>query len=251
MDKKLISSIIIALPASVIFSQNIKTMKTIHSSVYNVRDFGAVGDGKILDHYAINKAIEACCNAGGGTVMLSAGTYLCGSIHLKSNINLCIDAGATILGAPAEMKVYDPAEPFPFKQYQDGGHTYFHNSLIWGENLKNVSITGRGMINGGGITGKDRDYFSDGAMQTGDKSIALKLCSNILIRDITIFHGGHFAILATGCDLLTMDNLTIDTNRDGIDIDCCTNTVFQIAGLILPEMMPFAQKARLRLIKKL
>ena len=225
MDKKLISSIIIALAASVIFSQNIKTMKTIHSSVYNVRDFGAVGDGKILDHYAINKAIEACCNAGGGTVMLSAGTYLCGSIHLKSNIILCIDAGATILGAPAEMKVYDPAEPFPFKQYQDGGHTYFHNSLIWGENLKNVSITGRGMINGGGITGKDRDYFSDGAMQTGDKSIALKLCSNILIRDITIFHGGHFAILATGCDLLTMDNLTIDTNRDGIDIDCCTNTV--------------------------
>ena len=195
------------------------------SSFFNVRDYGAKGDGKTLDHLAINKAIDACAKAGGGTVQLSAGTYLCGSIHLQSNIELKIDAGATILGAPEEMKAYDPAEPFPFKQYQDGGHTYFHNSLIWGENLKNVSITGRGMINGGGITGKDRDHFSDGAMQTGDKSIALKLCSNVLIRDITIFHGGHFAILATGCDLMTIDNLTIDTNRDGIDIDCCTNTV--------------------------
>ena len=195
------------------------------SSSFNVRDYGAKGDGKTLDHLAINKAIEACAKAGGGTVQLSAGTYLCGSIHLQSNVNLMIDAGATILGAPEEMKAYDPAESFPFKQYQDGGHTYFHNSLIWGENLKNVSITGRGMINGGGITGKDHDHFSDGAMQTGDKSIALKLCRNVLIRDITIFHGGHFAILATGCDLMTIDNLTIDTNRDGIDIDCCTNTV--------------------------
>jgi len=193
--------------------------------IYNVRNYGAKGDGKTLDHLAINKAIDACVVRGGGTVLLPTGTYLCGSIHLQSNVNLMIDVGATILGAPEEMKAYDPAEPFPFKQYQDGGHTYFHNSLIWGENLKNVSITGRGMINGGGITGKDRDHFSDGAMPTGDKSIALKLCSNVLIRDITIFHGGHFAILATGCDLMTIDNLTIDTNRDGIDIDCCTNTV--------------------------
>jgi len=199
--------------------------KTVIDGIYNVRNYGAKGDGKTLDHLAINKAIDACALSGGGTVLLPAGTYLCGSIHLQSNINLMIDAGATILGAQEEMKAYDPAEPFPFKQYQDGGHTYFHNSLIWGENLKNISITGRGMINGGGITGKDRDHFSDGAMQIGDKAIALKLCRNVLIRDITIFHGGHFAILATGCDLMTMDNLTIDTNRDGIDIDCCTNTV--------------------------
>jgi len=52
-----------------------------------------------------------------------------------------------------------------------------------------------------------------------------KLSSNILIRDVTIFLGGHFAILLTGCNMVTLDNLTIDTNRDGIDIDCCTNTM--------------------------
>ncbi len=59
----------------------------------------------------------------------------------------------------------------------------------------------------------------------GNKAIALKLCKNVLIRDITIYHGGHFAVLVTGCDNLTVDNVTMDTNRDGIDIDCCRNTV--------------------------
>ncbi len=198
------------------------------SGGFNVRDFGAYGDGTHLDHGAINKAIAACAQAGGGTVLVPAGIYLCGSIHLKSNINLLLDAGAVIMGAPSGMNAYDTAESFPYTQYQDGGHTFFHNSLIWGENLTNVSVTGRGRIDGGGLTSKDKEHLGDptgGAIETGDKAIALKLCRNVLIRDVTIFHGGHFAILATGCDLLTLDNLTIDTNRDGIDIDCCTNTV--------------------------
>lgn len=195
---------------------------------YNVMDFGAAGNGTHLDHIAINKAINACEKAGGGTVLLPAGIYLSGSIHLKSNINLMLDAGAVIKGAPASMNAYDAPEPFPDTAYQDGGHTYFHNSLIWGEGLHNVSITGRGMIDGGGVTSKDHERNGDptgGSIGTGDKAIALKLCSNVLIRDVTIFHGGHFAVLVTGCDLVTLDNLIIDTNRDGIDADCCTNTL--------------------------
>lgn len=195
---------------------------------YNVKAYGAKGDGRQLDHIAINKAITACAEAGGGTVYVPAGIYLSGSIHLKSNINLLIDAGATILGAPPELKAYDDAETFTGTAYQDGGHTYFHNSLIWGEHLSNVSITGRGRIDGGGLTSKDNEHNGDptgGAIGTGDKAIAIKLSANILIRDVTIFHGGHFAILLTGCNMVTLDNLTIDTNRDGIDIDCCTNTM--------------------------
>jgi polygalacturonase len=62
-------------------------------------------------------------------------------------------------------------------------------------------------------------------VRIGNKAIALKLCKNVVIRDITIFHGGHFAILVTGCDNLTIDGVTIDTNRDGMDIDCCRNTI--------------------------
>ena len=206
---------------------------------FNVRDFGAVGDGRNLDSPAINKAVDAAAAAGGGTVLVPAGTYLSGSIRLKSNIRLLVDAGATILGAPQSMNVYDETEPYTLGGYQDGGHCYFHNSLIWGENLTNVFITGSGLINGGGLVREDRildrmvgfNKFDPPVtnaappVRLGNKAIALKLCRNVLIRDVTIFHGGHFAILVTGCDNLTVDNVTMDTDRDGIDIDCCRNTM--------------------------
>ncbi len=213
--------------------------ETAGQNYFNVRSFGAVGDGKRLDSPAIDKAIHAAAEAGGGTVLVPAGTYLSGSIHLQSNIHLLIDSGAIILGAPQSLNAYDETEPFPGIAYQDGGHCYFHNSLIWGENLTNVFITGHGMINGGGL---ERDpkildemcgygHFPTPNTKTyppvriGNKSIALKLCKNVLIRDITIFHGGHFAILVTGCDNLTIDAVTIDTDRDGMDLDCCRNTI--------------------------
>jgi polygalacturonase len=112
---------------------------------FNVRDYGAVGDGKTLESPAINKAILACAAAGGGTVYLPAGTYLSGSIRLINNINLFLDAGAVLLATPIRMNVYDETEPWEGVAYRDGGHTFFHNSLIWGENLVNVSITGQGM----------------------------------------------------------------------------------------------------------
>ena len=205
---------------------------------FNVRNYGAAGNGTHLDSPAIDEAIAAAADAGGGTVLVPAGTYLSGSIHLKSNIHLLIDAGATILGAPQVMNAYDETEPFTLGGYQDGGHCFFHNSLIWGENLTNVFITGHGMINGGGLVRSDDaldlmvgfNQFDPPhtsaapPVRLGNKAICLKRCRNVLLRDVTIFHGGHFAILVTGCDNLTVDNVTMDTDRDGIDIDCCRNT---------------------------
>ena len=190
---------------------------------YDVRDYGARGDGKSLDSPAINAAIEACAADGGGTVVLPAGQYLCGSIHLKCNIELHLTPGATII-ATEERGAYDESEVFGGPEYQDGGHTYFHNSLIWAEGQTNVSITGRGTIDGRGLTRHDTETAGNvqgGSIGMGDKSIALKKCRNVLIRDITIYRGGHFAIIITGCDYATIDNVQIDTNRDGIDIDCC------------------------------
>ena len=193
--------------------------------VYNVRDFGATGDGRTLDSPAINAAIEAAVARGGGQVVLPAGTYLSGSIRLKSNIDLHLMGGCTLLAAPASMRAYDESESFGgFPEYQDGGHTYFHNSLIWAEEQANVSITGHGRIDGEGLTRRDTEHAGNvqgGSIGTGDKAIALKLCRNVTIRDITIYRGGHFAIIMTGCDMSTIDNVTIDTNRDGFDIDCC------------------------------
>ena len=230
----------------------------------NIRSFGAVGDGKTLDSPAIDKAIVAASAAGGGTVFVPAGIYLSGSIHLTNNINLYLDAGAVILGAPQEMNAYDPTEPWNGIAYQDGGHTYFHNSLIWGESLTNVAITGPGMINGGGLERGDGKQNRMSGYSTwdkrnptqatnlaperlGNKAIALKLCRNVLLRDFTIYHGGHFAILATGCDGLTVDNVTMDTNRDGIDIDCCRNTTVANCRINSPRDDALCPKSSLAL----
>lgn len=188
--------------------------------VFNVRDFGAKGDGANLDTKAINETIDKAAGSGGGTVYFPAGSYLTGSIHLKSNIALYIDQGATIVAAPEEnISEYDKPEQKIDNMYEDFGHRHWHNSLIWGENLHDISILGPGTIWGKGLvrSNKGEDDIRP------NKSISLYLCRNVIIRDVTLFHAGWFAILATGVDNFTIDNLKIDTNRDGMDIDCCQN----------------------------
>ena len=246
--------------------------------VFNVRQYGATGDGKTLDTDAVNRAIAAAAAAGGGTVLFPAGVYLCFSIRLQNYVHLYLDAGATILAAespkPGETTgynggTYDAAEPnTAWDAYQDYGHNHWHNSLIWAEDMHDFSITGPGLIYGKGLSfgagpgrgqqaglrgfGPDRpagapapaapapaqpatpsarprmsrgDYPMYQAEQpgVGNKAIALKNCRNVLLRDFSVLKGGHFALLLTGVDNLTIDNLTLDTDRDGMDIDCCQN----------------------------
>ena len=224
--------------------------------ILNVRDLGAVGDGKTLDTDAINRAIAAA--EPGSVVVLRAGTYLSYSIRLRSNVTLHLDRGATLLAAgaepppleeirallteegilpgagkgdggafyparfwtgrsavrkrftpPTEKKRwiedrharpgtgtpdYDPPEHNPHARYQDHGHSHWHNALIWGEQLENVAVTGEGTIDGRGLA-----WNADPERPTGDKAIALKNCRNVRVTDVTIFRGGHFAVLASGC----------------------------------------------------
>ncbi len=226
------------------------------AGVYDVRAFGARGDGQTLDSPAINHAIEQAAAAGGGTVRFPAGTYLCFSIRLKSNITLYLEHGATIRAAdPQESHgSYDMPEPNEWDMYQDFGHSHWQNSLIWGIGLENVAIIGPGLIDGtkgltrrgpgprrpaqagdtpvsmgGGQTGTrpQAPLGEDASVKVmdglGNKAIALKLCRGVLLRDFSILNGGHFSLLATGVDNLTIDNLKVDTNRDGFDIDACRN----------------------------
>ncbi len=208
--------------------------------VFDIRTYGAVGDGKTVDTPAINKAIEAAAAAGGGTVLFPAGTWLCFSIRLKSHVALYLAQGATILAADSPLPdattgynggTYDAAEPnTAWDAYQDYGHNHWHNSLLWGEDIHDISITGPGLIYGkglsfGGARAARGNYpvFKAEQPGVGNKAIALKNCRNVIFRDFSILKGGHFGLLLTGVDNLTIDNLKIDTDRDGIDIDCSKN----------------------------
>ena len=144
--KATVTIFILLLLTSVVYSQT--------TAFYNVRNFGAKGDGKVLDTDAVNKAIDAAAAKGGGTVYLPAGTYLCFSIRLKSNITIYIDNGATILAAdPAVHKgKYDQWEPNEFDMYQDFGHSHWKNSLMWGIGIENFAIIGQGRIDGQGLS---------------------------------------------------------------------------------------------------
>jgi polygalacturonase len=196
-----------------------------NSNTHDVRMFGAAGDGSTIDTPAINRAIDAAAAAGGGTVRIPAGSYLCYSIRLKSNVAICLDQNAVIIAADTSGSgSYDLAEPnTAWDSYQDYGHNHWHNSLLWGEGLENISIYGPGLIWGRGLS----RGFGPGPVAEkpgiGNKAIALKNCRNVTLRDFSVLKGGHFCVLATGVDNFTIDNLKLDTDRDGIDIDCCRN----------------------------
>jgi polygalacturonase len=201
-------------------------------ALFNVRSYGATGDGHTIDSRAINSAIDAAALLGGGTIYFPAGTYATYSIRMKSKITLQLETGATLLAAGTPLQGtstggYDRAEPQgAWEPYQDYGHNHWHNSLLWGENLHDVAIVGPGLIWGRGLSNGDAFYkdLPDATKPgVGNKAIALKNCRNVLLRDFSVLQGGWFALLATGVDNLTVDNLKIDTNRDGLDIDCCKN----------------------------
>lgn len=215
---------------------------------FDVRAFGARGNGRDLDTTAINKAILAAAGAGGGIVFFPAGRYLSFSIRLLSHTTLAFAPGAVLVAAdPARHPGrYNAPERNPHDVYQDFGHSHWHNSLIWGEDIEDVAIVGPGRIVGTGLTREgpgspwsrgavgDRPLSMNAATKAevdgfeaqtaamdglGNKAIALKNVRHATLRDFCILQGGHIAILASGVDDLTIDNLKIDTNRDGIDLD--------------------------------
>lgn len=196
--------------------------------VLSVREFGAKGDGHSIDSPAINQTIEKAASSGGGTVYFPPGTYLSYSIRLKSNLRIFLAPGATIVAADTPDQPgqgYDLAESNkPWEDYQDYHHNHWHNSLLWGEGLDNVEIAGPGLFWGRGLSRGDREnrpFAEDPGV--GSRIIGLKNCRNVQLRDFSILKGGTMGILATGVDNLLIDSLRIDTNRDGMDVDCCKN----------------------------
>lgn len=233
------------------------------ATLIDARDHGARGDGRTIDSTAINAAIATATRSGGGTVLIPAGRYLCFSIQLKSDVTIELAKGAVIEAAdPARHGGrYDLPEDNGDQLYQDFGHSHWRNSLFWGEDVENVAILGPGLIHGLGLT---RD--GPGARwkaQTGErplsmrqmtaaeiarlepdparmnglgnKAIALKNGRNIRLSGFSMLKCGHFAILATGTRDLHIHELTIDTDRDGIDLDCVQRTIVERCHVNTPN----------------
>jgi polygalacturonase len=189
--------------------------------LFNVRDYGAIGDGITLDSPALQRALDAAAHIGGGTIFIPAGKYVVGSIFLRDNITLFIDAGAVLLGS---QNLAD----YPIVTMRWEGVTQpTHAPLIAGDGLKNIAVTGRGIIDGRG-----ERWWQLHRAKTLDaprpRLIAFSNSTNVLIEGVTLTNSPAWTINPVRCENVTVDQVTIrnpadSPNTDGINPDSCRN----------------------------
>jgi hypothetical protein len=172
------------------------------SGVFNVRDFGAVGDGVQLDTTALNRAVEACARAGGGTVHVPSGTYLTGTVHLKSDVTLSIDAGAVLLGS-RNVKDYQTAV--------DGMGWYA--ALILAKGVHNASVVGHGIIDGNKVFNPEGEE-----RMRGPHSLLFFDCRDVVVKDVSFRDAANYAVVLRSCEGVNIDGITTRGGWDGINM---------------------------------
>lgn len=194
--------------------------------IYNVVDYGAVGNKIVDDAKAIQQAIDECSANGGGTVLLPANhTFMSGPLCLKSNVNLHLEATAVLLANPDEG-IYKLSA---FGENRGEGMMW-----IYANGADNISITGKGTIHGNGIAfmGKELDdSYELKPVTTFDPRphvLTLTDVKNLTIRDITIRDGAYWTVHLIGCDGAVIDGISLLNNLkirngDGIDLDHSRN----------------------------
>ncbi|WP_428741762.1 glycoside hydrolase family 28 protein [Tenacibaculum sp.] len=231
--KKFTLIILLICPSIFCFSQE--------DGIYNIKDYGAIGDGTTLCTKAIQAAIDSCNANGGGKVIVPPGNYLSGSLFLKSNIYFEVFSGATIL-------FNDDIENCPIVDGRwEGIERKIYASLFTGHDLKNVTITGRGRLNGQGSTWWEAFYKTrDIRVQNGiterepdnpigsplkvprPRMINLYNCTNVLISELTIVNSPSWTIHPVYCENVTIEKISIiqpyeSPNTDGINPESSKN----------------------------
>jgi hypothetical protein len=208
-----------------------------NTGVWDVFAFGAKGDGKTMDTKAIQTAIDRCHGAGGGKVYLHNGQFLSGTIYLKSHVTLEVEAGATLLGSDRAADYPDQASEYP--TYDEDPLT--SKAFIYAENARNVTIEGRGTIDGRGSEIDKRglnDPYLRPSFKYRPRIIHLRGCENVHINHITLQNSASWVQTYQACKNLVIDGITVDSrenkdiekprettarhrNNDGLDlIDC-------------------------------
>jgi hypothetical protein len=177
--------------------------------VFKVRDYGAAGDGKKVDTAAINKAVKACADAGGGQVRFGPGKYLSGTIHLKDNVTLLFEAGATLVGTKKleDYQYFTPPANTPEARFGKS----WHSALILGVGVKNVNIVGPGIIDGNKVfnpRGEEK--------MRGPHTIILGNCSNVNISNINIKDSANYAVMIEFSEQVDVRRVKVTGGWDGV-----------------------------------
>jgi polygalacturonase len=177
-------------------------------AAYNVRDFGAVGDGVAKDTVAFQKALDTCAVNGGGDVRVPAGRYLIGSVQLGTRTVLRLEKDSVIVGS-ADLKDYPMIDVRWEGRWQPG-----HRALIYAANVDHIGITGPGRIEGDPTVAAPQNPRGVVVLEPIN-------CTDVRWEDFTVIQGGNWATHPTYCSEVTIRHLTIRGKRDGIDVDSC------------------------------
>ncbi len=178
------------------------------SGVFDIRDFGAVGDGKTLDTAAINKAITACAEAGGGQVRFPPGRYLSATVHLKSHVTLYLEAGARLIGAKDPNSYQYPVVPSFMPEAKWGK---WHRALILADGAQDIEIAGPGVIDGNKVfdpTGEER--------MRGPHTFVFVNCRNVTVRDVSFVDSANYAIFFQVSEHVDIRNVKFTGGWDGV-----------------------------------
>lgn len=198
--------------------------------IYNIKDFGAVGDGLTKDTEAVQRAIDACAEAGGGTVVVPSGRFLCGTIMLRSYVELHLTPAGRIVSSTEEADFVSPDSGADTAHLSEGQGS---SALICARHAVNIAVTGLGTIDGQGpLFLEEEDEGSDCVLAIlspfRPKLIDLEGCTNVVFRDVTLYRASSWGLHMTGCNMVTVCGVKIlgqvrGPNNDGIDPDSCKN----------------------------
>ena len=209
------------------------------TNIFDPRKFGAKGDGTSADTRAVQQAIDECSQSGGGTVSVSPGQYVIGTIVLKNNVNLFLQSGATLL---ANMNMNDYSMP---EDARIASHNVVARHLIFAYRAENISITGTGTIDGQSHYHLSRNARSEPAPNDLWKEVVawnwrlgtyispmveIAECKNVLVENVTLQNAAGWTLRPVGCDGVTIRGIKIrnpiySPNADGIDPACSQNVL--------------------------